>query len=569
MFIAKIAHRTLLVGILLCAAAGSASVSFRAPLSYPVGTNPRTAAVGDFNADGKPDIAVVDVGDSTRNDPGGVSILLGNGDGTFKPAINFTAGNNPRLVAAGDFDNDGKDDLAVLRPGVVGGSDKGDVTIFLSNGDGSFRKGQQISTFNNPAVVVAADFNLDSAIDLAVADESTITILLGRSDGSFSAAGTYLPATDKLGENSPGQLFVLDYDHDGKEDLGFQVGFPLNNRPHTLEVLLGNGDGTFQSASISNTFSVTEQPVFTGDFNHDGNVDVIIDACPLQGGTCAESFLLSNGNGMFSSPPGTNVLTPGVGTVGDFDGDGNLDLAGPTSNGQPAVVIFTGNGDGSFQQPVTLSANSNSSIEVALAADLNNDKAPDLVFIGLNSNADTTSISVMLNSATDFSLSASPLTPSSIGAGQSASSTLSLQLLNRFNNPVALSCSVQPAQQGTPTCSLNANSVSFDSSGKASATLTISAGALARIHTRPMEVAVVLWLPLVGFTFLASKARSHTIRKHIVVLLFGCTTLLGLISLSGCGGGSESRSGAVTYKVTVSATSGQTEHVTSVNVTVQ
>jgi len=200
---AKIAHRIFLVGILLYAAAGSASVSLRAPVSYPVGTNPRTVAVGDFNGDGKPDLAVIDVGDSTKNDPGGVSILLGNGDGTFKPAINFAVGNNPSLVAVGDFDNDGKDDLAIMRPGVAGGSDKGDVTIFLSNGDGTFQKGQQISTFNNPAAVVTADFNSDGAIDFAVSDETTITIWLGRADGSFIAAGSYLPATDKMGENSP------------------------------------------------------------------------------------------------------------------------------------------------------------------------------------------------------------------------------------------------------------------------------------------------------------------------------------------------------------------------------
>lgn len=166
----SIVPRMLLFGILLCATASSASVSFRSPVNYTVGTAPSAVAVGDFNGDGKQDLAVVSSGDSSKSDPGGVSILLGNGDGTFQSAMNFSAGNNPRYVAVGDFDGDGNDDLVVVRPGVQGASDKGDVTIFLSNGDGTFRNDQLISTFSNPTGVVTADLNSDGAIDLAVSD---------------------------------------------------------------------------------------------------------------------------------------------------------------------------------------------------------------------------------------------------------------------------------------------------------------------------------------------------------------------------------------------------------------
>lgn len=564
MFVEGIAHRMLLFGLLFCAAAGSASVSFRTPVNYTIGTNPSSVAVGDFNGDGQADLAVVNAGDPTKNDPGGVSILLGNGDGTFKSTINFSVGNNPRLVAVGDFDGDGKDDLAVLRPGVAGGSDKGDVTIFLSNADGTFRKGQQITTFNNPAAIVTADFNSDGALDVAVSDGNSISVLLGKGDGTLSASTIYLPAMDKLGENSPAQLFVFDFDHDGKKDLEFTVDLASNVIPHTLEVLIGNGDGTFRPPSIVSTFGIFESPEFSADFNRDGNVDVIVYTNTVVHPP-GEFLLLSNGDGTFSDPPGTNVLFPGADTVGDFDGDGNADLAGPANNGKLALAIVTGNGDGSFQQPVTFPANATS---VALVADLNNDKAPDVVTIdGL---AGTNLISVMLNAGTDFSLSASPLSSSSIGGGQSASSTLSLQLLNLFNNPVALACSVQPVQAGAPTCSLNANSVTFDSGGKASATLTISAGSLALLNNRrPMNPSVPIWFPIAGVALLGTGFSSRLRRKVMLLRIVPMAALLVVMSLQACGGTGGGGSKSTNYEVTITGTSGQTSHSATVNVTVQ
>jgi hypothetical protein len=98
-FIKWIAHRMFLFSMLLCAAAGSASVSFRAAVSYPVNTNPTAVAVGDFNGDHKADLAVVNAGDPHQKNPGGISILLGNGDGTFQAAKNFMDGNNPMTIA--------------------------------------------------------------------------------------------------------------------------------------------------------------------------------------------------------------------------------------------------------------------------------------------------------------------------------------------------------------------------------------------------------------------------------------------------------------------------------------
>lgn len=536
----------LLFGTFLFSAAGSASVSLRSPVKYTVGTNPRAVAVGDFNGDGKADVAVVNAGESTTNDPGGISILLGNGDGTFKPAINFSAGNNPGVVAVGDFDGDGKDDLAVLGLGV---------TIFLGNADGTFRQGQQILTFSNPAALVAADFNSDGAIDLAVADASSITIMLGNGDGTFQSVANY--------PNITRSLFVLDLNRDGKKDLG--ITFDRNSlERNAIGVLLGNGDGTFQPLSTLGGWLIS--PSFSADFNHDGNVDIIVSGCNPFSGNCGESLSLTSPDGSLSEPPGTNVLTNGADIVGDFDGDGNLDLAGPASDGSPALVMFAGNGDGSFQQPVTISATDFSSVVVTLVADLNNDKAPDLVTIsGL---AGTNTISVMLNAGTDFSMSVSAFSPSSIAAGQSASSTLSLQLLNLFNNPVALSCSVQPAQAGAPTCSLNASSVTFDSSGKASATLKVSTGSFALLKNRePMNPGTPMWVPMAGVALLGTGFSSR-VRKRMLLAILSFAVLLGLISVHACGGGSGGPK-STNYAITITGTSGQTTHSSTVNVTVQ
>src|SRR5215469_15577325 len=100
-----------------------AAINFAAPRSYPVGTSPMAISVGDFNGDGKIDIAVA------NNGSGDVSILLGNGDGTFQSAVNFSAGNNPKAIAVGDFNGDGKLDLAVFQPGTS--SAAGSVSILL------------------------------------------------------------------------------------------------------------------------------------------------------------------------------------------------------------------------------------------------------------------------------------------------------------------------------------------------------------------------------------------------------------------------------------------------------
>ncbi len=176
--------------------ASASTLSFQAAATYPTGTAPVAVAVGDFDADGKLDLAVMNAGNAGGSDDGSVSILLGNGDGTFKAAMNFSACKNCTRIAAADFNADNKSDLAVLRPGDATASDDGDVTVFLSNGDGTFRKGQVLTPGKNPSSVIAPDLNADHRFDLVVSNQTdnTVAILFGNGDGTFQAPVPYATA---------------------------------------------------------------------------------------------------------------------------------------------------------------------------------------------------------------------------------------------------------------------------------------------------------------------------------------------------------------------------------------
>lgn len=543
----------LILGTVMSAAAGSASVAFRPPSSYRAGTNPIAVAAGDFNADGTPDLAVVNAGDPHVNDPGGISVFLGKGDGTFGSAMNFNTGNNPGSCVTGDFNGDGKDDIAVERTG-NGGSDLGDVTIFLSNGDGTFSKGQVITSATSPTAIAARDFDSDGTIDLAIfkGGSSLVFVLLGNGDGTFGGPKSYSTSPLMIAN----KLEVFDVDGDGHADIevsGLGGG----------AVLIGNGTGTFQTAvPLSSSPGITHVE-FVADFNNDGSIDAILTHCTIGGFPptthCGEQVMLNNGTGMVSPVP-AGTLPAQTTIAGDFDGDGNIDVAGTSATG--SLEVSPGNGDGTFQQVVTVQGPATLGA-VVLAADLDGDMARDLVTV----NTDNT-ISVLLNVGTDFSLSASPLTPSSINPGQSATSTVSIGLLTLFSNPVALSCSIQPPQAGA-ACALSATSVTFDATGKASAMLTVTSSSrlAARSDSRGLKTPI-FWVPVAGFTFLgAGLCRRPPRRKMLMFLLAfaACAISVPQVGCGGSGGGPKSR----TYAITVTGTSGATQHTANLTLNVQ
>jgi len=228
-----------------------------------------SVAAGDFNADGTQDLGVANAGDGT------VSILLGNGDGTFKAATGFGACKNCNkiffFVAAGDFNSDSRSDLAVVRPGDANASDDGDITIFLSNGDGTFRKGQVLTPGKNPSSLIVSDLNADHRLDLIVSNQTdnTVAILFGNADGTFQFPVPYTTGTE------PRLLSLVDIDEDGLQDVAV-------SRSGGADILWANGDGTFRigpSVTTGASFLI----VAWADFNQDRKIDYLVSGIDPSG----------------------------------------------------------------------------------------------------------------------------------------------------------------------------------------------------------------------------------------------------------------------------------------------
>ena len=329
------------------------------------GNDPWSIAVGDFNGDGKLDIAVANSGNNT------LTILLGNGDGTFTPAASPATGSGPISVAVGDFNGDGKLDL------VTANWAQNTVSVFLGNGDGTFAPANSFPTGDEPYSVAVGDFRGVGILDLAVANKmsNNLTILLGNGDGTFTPAATS-PATG----SSPMSVAVGDFNGDGKLDLAVAIG-----SGNFLNILLGNGDGTFTPAP-SPTTGYDPWPIAVGDFNGDGKLDLAVGNVASS----TVSILLGNGDGTF-----TLAASPATGSgpisvaVGDFNGDGKLDLAVANLSSNDLTILL-GNGDGTFT-PAASPATGKNPMAVA-AGDFNGDGRLDLAA----ANGEANSISVLL-----------------------------------------------------------------------------------------------------------------------------------------------------------------------------
>ena len=272
------------------------------------GNGPASIAVGDFNGDGKPDMAVVGFFSNT------MSVFLNNGDGTFTPktsAIPSTVTlNEPLNVVAADFNRDGILDLAVAN------FNSDSVTILLGKGNGTFTQQASPATGSGPEAIAVADFNGDGKLDLAVTNSNSgnVTILLGSGDGTFSPEPE-IPSTG----SSPRGIVAADFDGDGKVDLAV-----ANFLSATVTILLGNGDGTFIPAAVSPATVTEPGCLVAADFNGDGRPDLAVANSSSSGSV---TILLNQGGGNFTnvSPAPVAGAAP-VGIVAaDFNGDGIVD----------------------------------------------------------------------------------------------------------------------------------------------------------------------------------------------------------------------------------------------------
>lgn len=302
---------------------------------------------------------------------GGTGVLLGDGNGgfTLKPLSTTLDGS---ALAVADFNGDGKLDLAVAVPG----NSTASVQIFLGNGDGTLTPvATSIAVGLYPIALTVADFNQDGIPDLAVVQTNgkTVSILLGNGDGTFTASPAS-PVTDI----QPQSIVSGDFNGDGIPDLVVaNFGSTADNVSGSLTVLLGNGDGTFlqPAANVYLDQNVHATALAAGDFNGDGNLDLAVKTDTTGG-----SIFPGDGHGGFAAPTffaGGYVSKTLV--VGDFNQDGIADLA-DMDTGTNTVTVIPGNGDGTFSaSPITVTVTTTGDLETIAAADANGDGYPDLI----------------------------------------------------------------------------------------------------------------------------------------------------------------------------------------------
>ena len=305
-------------------------VSFAAASHFSAGITPISVAVGDFNGDGKQDLALP----NNIEDGGTVSVLLGDGAGHFGTARSSFAGGYPLSVAVGDFNGDGRQDLAVTNTATD------DVSILLGDGTGGFSRAPDVFPGSEPYSVAVGDFNGDGRQDLAVANDlsNNVSVAVGDGTGRFGAVVNFGTGTLPTG------VAVGDFNGDGKQDLAVS-NYGTNN----VSILSGDGAGRFSAAvnfgAGSGPFSVA-----VGDFNGDSKQDLAVP----NGVSNNVSLLLGNGDGTFNAATNFAVgTTPLSVAVGDFNGDGKQDLALPNYNSD-TVSILLGDGAGNFSAPITL-----------------------------------------------------------------------------------------------------------------------------------------------------------------------------------------------------------------------
>lgn len=326
---------------------------------------PRSIVNADFNGDGIPDLAVTSQTDNKTY------IFLGTGTGTFTaaPGSPITLQNDLVRAVAGDFNHDGKVDLAVTCYG------SGTVALLLGNGDGTFQSPTYVTVASELTAIATADLNSDGNLDLVVASQNlnNVYLLIGNGAGGFTVTSTIASV------NQPYSIAIADVNGDGYPDLlvgGYQDS--------SIQVLLNNGAGSFTAAAKSPVGAgATSFMVATGDFRGNGKTDAIVTDSSAQ----TITVLSGNGDGTFSSSQLTATAS-GIkyATTGDFNQDGKLDFVTCDSNG--TVGMYYGNGDGTFQSVsiVLLGGGTSAGCQYISSADYNGDGTPDLSLALLTNN---------------------------------------------------------------------------------------------------------------------------------------------------------------------------------------
>ncbi|MDX1948694.1 MAG: FG-GAP-like repeat-containing protein, partial [Pirellulaceae bacterium] len=310
---------------------------FDPPTSLPTGSQAHGVVSGDWNRDGRPDLAVANAGAST------ISILLGRGDGNFDPIANYEVAAQPKALATADLNGDRHPDLVVVS------QQAGRISVLLGRGDGTFAPPVVYAGPSGSHDVAWADFDGDRDIDIAVVGwgAKVVRVLMNRGNGTFTSARDYAVGS------APHSVVAADLNGDKRPDLAV-----ANRDSSNVAVLLNQGQGRFGGASY---FKVGKQPhsVKAGDLNGDGRLDLVT----ANEGSANVSLLLNTGSGKFATAVhyATGSVPKGV-ALGDLNGDGRLDVvtantAGnyPHGNnpGGDTISVLLGIGKGKLARPQT------------------------------------------------------------------------------------------------------------------------------------------------------------------------------------------------------------------------
>jgi hypothetical protein len=358
---------------------------FSGARQFGAGAGSQFVITADLNNDGIADLVVLNEGSGSGK--GGISILLGNGDGTFQPANTGSPLLAPTWAAVADFNGDGNPDLVVYNG-------LNQTLMMLGNGDGTFKPASTIAF----QVMAVGDFNGDGKLDLVVTG-TPIGIMLGKGDGTFqnpvnsSGTSSQIPYSGAV---------AADFNGDGKLDVA------TGNVSGGVFVLLGDGAGKLSAPTTfgSNKWLAFPNQIAAVDLNGDRKLDLVA----LDGEGDKVTVLLGNGNGTFQTGSSYTLnsavaLTANSLLVTDLNGDGIPDMVvthetGSLLHAVPGTIsVFTGIGDGTFQTSVDYNPTGQVNYSVA-AADFNGDGFPDLVFVSQSPQSAPTQVGLMFGTAT-------------------------------------------------------------------------------------------------------------------------------------------------------------------------
>ncbi|CAF5035540.1 unnamed protein product, partial [Rotaria sp. Silwood1] len=339
---------------------------------YSVGDYPQSVVVGDFNNDTRLDIVVANFG---SND---VSVLLGNGNGSFENQIRYSAGDYPQSVVAGDFNNDTQLDIVVIN------WDSNDVSVLLGNGNGSFENQIRYSAGSSPRSIAVGDFNNDTRLDIVVANSGSndVSVLLGYDDIVFVKQMKLVTGND----SRPQSLVISDFNNDGLMDIGL-----VNSRANNIGIFFGYGNISFGNQVIYST-GLYSSPcsMAVGDFNNDTRVDIVFASSDAD----SVGIILGCGNGsfgnlmMYSTNSSSSEYTL---AVEDINNDTILDIVVAIHDTNYLGVLL-GQGNGTFASIILFPLEYGSHPFSIVIGDFNNDRKLDFAV----ANNGTDSLNILL-----------------------------------------------------------------------------------------------------------------------------------------------------------------------------